>query len=215
MYRMGIRKETAKKQRRPVTLTVLYGTAVVVGIAALITVLYVSTLNTDNATTTNTNATARDTFDKLYQVGLRYDGSAGNTAVDVVYYYPALSLSLKNYDDRTQLEAGTLAELEQYSVTNLFPFVVTLQHNEAFDASFDPKSHMTLKADGATVYELERWQTLSTGDVSGNGIVGVAWFKQPDGAPDVTSFTLTFKDLPGNTKETSFSWNASLLTAVQ
>lgn len=212
---MEMKKDTTKKQRRPVYRTVLYGTAVVVGIAALIAVLYVSTLNTGNTASVNTNATARDTFDALYQVSLRYDGSAGNTAVDVVYYYPALSQSLKDYADRTQLEAGTLAELEQYSATGLFPFAVTLQHNEAFDASFDPKPHMTLKADGATVYELERWQTLSTGDVPGNNIVGVAWFKQPDGAPDVTSFTLTFKDLPGNTKETSFSWNASLLTAVQ
>ncbi len=204
---------SAASHRSPYRTT-LYLMAVVVGIAALITVLYVSS-NTGNTAVSNSTVNAHDNFEALYQVGLRTDGSAGNTEVDAVYYYPALSQSLVNYADRTQIQAGTLAELEQHSGDGLFPFVVSLQHNEAIDPTFTMASHIALKADGRTDYEFDRWQQIETGDTSGNSLVGVAWFKKPDGASDATSFTLTLIDLPGNTKPTSFSWNASVLSAVQ
>jgi len=208
-------KNNHSNPRRPAYRAVLYVLAVVVGIAALVAYLYITSTATSTTSTVNTAVSSRDLFDELYQVGLRVDGSAGNTAVDVVYYYPALSRSLRAYTDRTQLQAGTLAELEQHSGLGLFPFMVTLQHNEAFDPSFKIESHAALKADGATIYELDRWQPLQIADASGNSIAGVLWFKQPEGAADATSFTLTFDGLPDNTKQTSFSWNASLLSAVQ
>ncbi len=214
--RMKKKEETNRSiPRRSAYRIVLYILAVVVGIAALVAYLYIGSTDVSTTSTVNTADSARDLFDELYQVGLRYDGSAGNTAVDVVYYYPALSRSLQAFTDRTQLQTGTLTELEQHSGLGLFPFVVTLQHNEAFDPAFRIESYASLKADGATVYEFDRWQPLQNGDISGNSVVGVLWFKEPEGAVEATSFTLTFDDLPGNTKTVSFSWNASLLSAVQ
>lgn len=163
----------------------------------------------------NKSANARDMFDGLYQIGWRSDGSAGNTAIEAVYYYPALFQALAAYTDRSAFQDETFQELNKFPDMALYPFLVVLQRNEQLDTSFTPDTHLSLMADGSDPYTVDRWQPLSLPDTSGNSIAGIVWFRQPSGVPlQPSTLELTFDGVPGNTKQTRFSWNNSVLSLV-
>ncbi len=195
----------------------LYLAISVIGLAGLM-LFFFDFFGLSNVTTSslvNKSANARDLFDGLYRIGWRSDGAAGNTAIEAVYYYPALFQALAAYTERSAFQDETFRELNQYPDMALYPFLVILQRNEQIDASFTPEAHLSLTADGSVIYNVDHWQPLSLPDTSGNSSAGVMWFRQPSGAPQQPStLALTFDGVPGNSKQTSFNWNNSVLSTV-
>lgn len=164
---------------------------------------------------TNSTANLHDLFDGLYQIGWKADGSAGNTSVEAVYYYPALYQALAAYQERSSLQDETLRELNKFPNMSLYPFLVILQRNETIDPAFSLDAHATLLADNSVSYEVDHWQPLSLPDTSGNSMAGIMWFRQPSGAPSRPNvITMTLEGIPGNAKTTQFTWNNAVLSGV-
>lgn len=209
------RNTQSTSPKRSLVRLVLYCAATLVAVGSIGAYFYLSR-RASQVTVINTPANAHDAFDGRYQLAWRGDGAAGNTEVEAVYYFPTLIGSLNAYTDRTELQAETLSEIQQNAQSGWYPILVMLQHNEAFAKDFTLDGHVALKDNDGVTYTLQRWQPVALPDTSGKGLAGVLWFSNPNATATIpASFTLTLSNLPGNTKTSSFSWNAALLDNVQ
>lgn len=161
------------------------------------------------------SSSTRDTFEELYQLGWRADGTAGNTAVEVVYYFPALVQALGAYAERSLTQAQTLQELQAEGDTLLHPFLIRLERNTALDATWPVQEHVRLVDQTGQAYAVERWQALVDPSGSANVLLGVAWFRQPESAAVLGQQTLTLSEVPGNTRATTFTWNSQVLSSIE
>lgn len=200
-------------QRKPIRI-VLYTVVSLIGLSAVFFFFRSVVDQQKLGTTVVTGDTTREVFNGLYHIGWRSDGSAGNTAVEAVYYYPALFQILSQYTERSSLQTQTFDELSKYPEMSLYPFLMTFQHNEAIDTDFRVESYATLVADGTVRYEVDHWQALSLPDTSGSSVVGVLWFKRPSGAAEPEILRMTVDGIAGNTKRTEFSWNNGSLMQI-
>lgn len=160
------------------------------------------------------SSSTRDAFEELYQLGWQADGSAGNTAVEVVYYFPALVQALSAYAERSLTQAQTLQELQPNDDALLHPFLVRLERNTALDSAWPAPEHLRVVDDSGQPYAVERWQAFADPSGSANVLLGVAWFRQPESAAAPDQVTLTLTDVPGNLRSTSLTWNSRLLDAL-
>ncbi|MBI4426146.1 MAG: hypothetical protein HY567_01080 [Candidatus Kerfeldbacteria bacterium] len=160
------------------------------------------------------SSSTRDTFEELYQLGWRADGDAGNTAVEVVYYYPALVQALSAYAERSLTQAQTLQELQRNEDQFRHPFLVRLERNVAFDQAWPLQENIQLAVDGTMTFPVERWQAFADPSGSAKVLLGVAWFRQPESAPAPTQLTLSLSNVPGNVRSTTSTWNSQLLREI-
>lgn len=159
------------------------------------------------------SSTTRDQFQELYDLGWRSDGQAGNTAVEVVYEFPQLVTRLAQYAERSFLQAQTLQTVQDESDPTLVPFLVILERNAPIDPKLEWSKLLSLKADNAT-YRYERFDAFSLPGAPDTQLSGIAWFRmtttfQPN------SLTMILKDIPGNIKPTTFTWDAKALQLIQ
>jgi hypothetical protein len=161
------------------------------------------------------SSSTRDAFEELYQLGWRADGSAGNTAVEVVYYFPALVQALSAYAERSLTQAQTLQELQPNDDALLHPFLVRLERNTALDSAWPVQERIRLVDDGGQPYAVERWRAFADPSGSANVLLGVAWFRQPESASPPDRLTLTLEAVPGNAQSTTLTWNSQVLRGIE
>ncbi|MFH0829202.1 MAG: hypothetical protein V1907_03420 [Candidatus Kerfeldbacteria bacterium] len=207
------RQQPQLRSKKPVRVA-LYVIVSLIGLLAVFTYFFFVIEPKNLGTTVVTGNTTREIFNGLYQIGWRSDGSAGNTAIETVYYYPALFQILSQYTERTSLQNQTFGELSKYPDMFLYPFLMTFQHNEAIDTDFQVESYVTLTADGTARYDFDHWQPLVLPDTSGTSLAGVLWFKKPAGVAEPKILRMTVDGISGNKKESQFSWDNSMLLLI-
>ncbi|MBI4092992.1 MAG: hypothetical protein HY420_03660 [Candidatus Kerfeldbacteria bacterium] len=201
---------------------VIYTSMSAIAVVGLVYILRRTTtaLPPTTRATSNTNVLypadeQRDLFNQLYVLGDRFDGRAGNTAVEAVYYFPSLVSSLIAYAGRSPIQAQTLLAIQHNSDPTLIPFLINLERNEALEQNLPFKDILELQAGGSAPYPFVRFDPVVAPVDSDRIVLGVAWFRKPSGSPGAVTLQLTFRNIPGNVKPTVFTWDTSVLRLTE
>lgn len=166
-----------------------------------------SVVQDDNAP--RTSSELRDRFQEVYDLGYRVDGTAGNTAVEVVWEFPGLIQRLTEYTARSGRQADTLRVLQDEPDKTLIPILVTLQRNVAIGSDLVWTDLATLTADGKDL-DLVRFDPLSYAAGNENEAAGILWFR-PKGDDPPDQYQLTLVNIPGNSRASVFTWQDKTL----
>ncbi len=206
------------KRRLPRWRGVVYGLATGAALIGLLLVLAsgsslfgITTSGQSNTSGVRASSSTRDRFEEYYQLSWRADGQAGNTAIEAVYYFPTLSQRLNEFSERSFIQARTLQELQRTDDAAQIPVLVFLTNSDEIDQGLAVEQRAKLIDDKSRDYPPQRWQPFVLPDGAQNQLVGMLWFRKPDGAPDPTKLTLALDGIPGNRRATTFAWDVSVL----
>lgn len=206
------------KRQLPRWRGAIYGLATAAALVGLLLVLASgsSLFGTTDRGQSDTNgarvsSSTRDRFEEYYQLGWRADGQAGNTAIEAVYYFPTLVQRLNDYVERSFIQARTLQELQRSDDAGLIPVLAFLTNSDEIDQALAVEQRAKLVDDQSREYPPQRWQPFVLPDGAQNQLVGVLWFRRPDGATEPKQLTLSLEGIPGNRRATTFTWDLNVL----
>lgn len=155
------------------------------------------------------SSSTRDRFQEVYDLVWRADGSAGNTAVEVLFEFPGFVQRLAEYAERSGIQAAMLQAVQAESDASLVPFFVALQSNVPIRNDLEWRSMANVASDTGT-YAYERFDRLPVTNEGSTALFGTLWFRR-SGAEDPAKLTLTIQGIDGNTRASIFTWDVKAL----